>query len=371
MDEQTTATEQAEGRNFPCEGCGADLRFHIGAQSLKCEFCAAVKVIDLDPSAAVREQDFGAILKRVAKFRANAAETTIHTREVTCENCGGAVRFVGALASDECAYCGTAIQVENAYTADDRIPVDGVLPFKVDRTTARQRLAQWVKSRWFAPNEFRRRGVRGEFNGVYLPYWTYDAMTTTQWSGQRGDHYTVWVGSGKNRRMETRTRWTHCAGTFQRFFDDVAVPAATGWRQKRLEALEPWPFEQCLPFRQEFLSGYLASTYDVEIDAGFGHARERVENALRGDIRREIGGNEQRIHQLDVYYDAVTYKHLLLPVWTLTYRYGKKPHQVFINAGTGEVQGDRPWSWIKITSAILSAAAIIGAAIYFFNARGL
>lgn len=361
---QPLAAPAADGRIFPCDGCGADLRFDIGVQQLKCEYCGAVKTIPLDPNTSVHEQDFIAMVNRVAQRRIQARAFNATTKEVTCDNCGGTVMFVGTLASDECAYCGSAIQLDEAYTSPDRIPVDGVLPFQVERERAQTCLAQWVKSRWFAPNEFRRRGVHGRFNGVYLPYWTYDAMTTTHWTGERGDHYTVWVGTGKNRRTETRTRWTHCSGVYQRFFDDITIPAATGWPDKRLEALEPWPLKRCRPFHQEYLAGYLASTYNVELDFGFDRARRRAEITLKRDVRGQIGGDEQRIHSMNVHYDAITYKHLLLPVWTLVYRYHKKPYQVFVNAGTGEVQGDRPWSWIKITLAILTGATIVAGVAY-------
>lgn len=360
-----------EGRIFPCEGCGADLRFHVGVQQMKCEYCGSTKAIAIDATLTVGEQDFAAMLERVAQLRSQGRGTSANEKEVTCDSCGGKVQFVGSIASEECAYCGSAIQVENAYTAPDRVPVDGVLPFQIDRPRAQSNLAHWVKSRWFAPNEFRRRGVHGRFNGVYLPYWTFDSMTTTRWTGQRGDYYYVTVGSGENKRRERRTSWSSCSGVYQRFFDDVTVPAATGWPEHRLESLEPWPLAQCRPFRQEFLAGYLASTYDVEMDTGFALARTRAEEALRVDICGEIGGDEQRIDSMDVHYDAITYKHVLLPVWTLTYRYRNKPYQVFVNAGTGEVQGDRPWSWIKITLAIMTLATIVGTLVYFWQGRGM
>ena len=64
-------------------------------------------------------------------------------------------------------------------------------------------------------------------------------------------------------------------------------------------------------------------------------------------------------------YDAITYKHLLLPVWLLAYRFNDKTFQVFINAATGEVQGERPYSVWKIMFAVilgLAAAAGIYAA---------
>ena len=50
---------------------------------------------------------------------------------------------------------------------------------------------------------------------------------------------------------------------------------------------------------------------------------------------------------------SLTFKHLLLPIWLLTVIYAGKPFQVFINGITGEVQGQRPWSKVKIAVAVM------------------
>ena len=336
------------------------MRFHIGVQTLKCNYCGSEKTIALAADAVVAEQDFHNMLTHLRELKRDAAPSTENNkREITCENCGGTVEFLGTLTSDECAYCGTVVALDKVHDAADRVPVDGVLPFQVNREMARKQLKAWVKSRWFAPNEFLRRGIQGIFNGVYLPFWTFDSFTQTHWQGQRGDHYTVTVGSGKNRRTVTRTRWRSRAGSFQRIFDDILLAGTTRWKQDLLEDLAPWPLERCRPFDEAFLAGYLASTYDVELEPGFELARGVMESRLRQIVRSEIGGDEQRIDRMNVFYDAITYKHLLLPVWTLVYRYHGKPYQVFVNAGTGEVQGDRPWSWIKITMAILFVIGLV------------
>jgi hypothetical protein len=217
-----------------------------------------------------------------------------------------------------------------------------------------------VQSRWFAPNEFRRRGAKGKFNGVYLPYWTFDTLTFNVYKGQRGENYTVTVGTGKNRRTETRTRWYPASGRFQRFFDDVLVVASEGLPRDYIIALEPWPLAQCVPFSQQFLAGHLARTYDVELDEGFLEGKRRIDEAIRADVRRRIGGDKQRIHSVDSRYDAITFKHLLLPVWLLTYRFHDKPYRVFVNAVTGEVQGERPYSWVKILLTVLGGLAVAG-----------
>jgi hypothetical protein len=193
-----------------------------------------------------------------------------------------------------------------------------------------------------------------------MPYWTFDTLTANRYSGQRGEHYWVTTGSGKNKRRVRRTRWYPASGSFQRFFDDTLVVAASGVPTERLLELEPWPLKECTPFNQEMLAGFLARTYDVELEDGFSLAKGQMDKAIEEEVRSRIGGDEQRIHSINTACQAITYKHLLLPVWMLAYRYRDKTYQVVVNAGTGEVQGDRPYSWVKITLAILGGVAIAG-----------
>ncbi|QDU38359.1 DNA-directed RNA polymerase subunit P [Maioricimonas rarisocia] len=359
--------DDGKARTFPCEGCGADLKFSIGDQRLKCPFCGYEKEIELDPEAKVAEQDYHAMLERVKELHKSEPEQLDEANEVRCGSCGGTVVFTGTLTSTTCPYCGSPIQREKVHSYTKRIPVDGVLPFLIEKKKAKQKLDEWVGSRWFAPNDFLKTGVEGRFNGVYLPYWTFDSLTFNAFSGQRGDNYTVTVGTGKNRRTVTRTRWTSASGTFQRFFDDVLVIASKGLPVKFLQELEPWPLSKCMPFTQQVLAGYLARTYDVPLDDGFEDARERIEAAVEQDVRRRIGGDKQRIHSLTCRCDAITFKHLLLPVWMLAYRYKDKSYRVFVNAGTGEVQGERPYSWVKIVSAVVALTVVTLTLLAFFN----
>ncbi len=356
-------------RVFPCESCGADLEFQIGAQSLQCSHCGFVKKLDIDPDAAVGEQDFKETLERLVKQRGLSRTEEKDLKQIRCASCGGTVRFIGTITSTECAYCGVPLQLEGVHDATQGIPVDGVLTFLIDRKTARANLKTWVRSRWFAPNDFKSHGIQGRFNGVYLPFWTFDSLTFNRYTGQRGIRYTVTVGTGKSKRRVTRTRWYPASGAFQRFFDDVLVIAGRGLPERRITALEPWPLNKCAPFNPQMLAGFLARTYDIPLDEGFDDAKERMAGAIETEVRQRIGGDVQRISSIDTRHDAVTYKHLLLPVWMLAYRYGKKSYQVVVNAGTGEVQGDRPWSWIKITLAVLAGIAGLSgiALIYYYN----
>lgn len=365
--------DEGKGRIFPCEGCGADLKFSIGQQQLKCPFCGFEKELQLSEDAEIREQDFHAMLEHLRELRtSDSAESPLQAgeetaNEVRCESCGANVVFLGTLTSTECPYCASPIQRDDVHRCKVRVPVDAVLPFLIDHDQARKNLDDWVKSRWFAPNKFLERGAEGKFNGVYLPYWTFDTLTFNVYSGQRGEYYYVTVGTGKNKRRERRTRWYPASGQFQRFFDDVLVPATTRLDATMLISLEPWPLQKCLPFTQEVLAGYFARTYDLELDDGFTHGKKRIDEAIYSDVCSRIGGDTQRVHSIRSRYDGLMYKHVLLPLWLLAYKYHDKTYQVYVNAATGEVQGSRPYSWVKILFAVMCGLAVAGGIVFLVN----
>lgn len=364
IEETRVSSKSGDARTFPCESCGADLEFHIGAQSLKCPYCGFEKELEVSDEQ-IAERDLEAAFE---KLQSQTREVSGGgSEQLDCSSCGAKVLFEGAVTSSECPYCGTPVQRSDIHQAEDRLAVDGVLPFFIEQRSAKQEIASWVKSRWFAPNDFKRRGAKGQFEGVYLPYFTFDAMTFTVYRGERGDHYYVTVGSGDNKRRERRTRWSPASGRFQRFFDDVLICCARAVERKFVHALEPWPLPKLRPFDAGVLAGYKALTYDVDLPEAYHLAKQQIEQSLRSDVKRRIGGDEQRVHRLNTDMSALTYKHLLLPVWILAYRYKEKSYRVFVNACTGEVQGQRPYSWVKITLAVLAGLAVAATAVFFGN----
>ena len=351
--------DEGRGRVFPCDACGADLVFHIGQQKLHCGYCGFVRDLETEPQP-LAERDLKAMFARLERHHEDGRNDEVTEqggqpgdREIRCNSCGGTVVFTGTLTSRSCPYCGSPLQRDAVEVAKIRISVDGVLPFRLDDAKGRTAIASWVTSRWFAPNQFLKEGVSGEIHSVYLPYWTFDAMTFNRYRGQRGDNYTVTVGSGKNRRTVVKTRWSARRGSFDRFFDDVLTMAADGLPPDLLLNLEPWPLTQCLPYTQEVIAGHMARTYDVPLPPAFERAQVRINAAIAQEVRARIGGDRQRIHDIDTDLSGLTFKHLLLPVWMLAYRYHGKPYRVFVNGATGEVHGERPYSPWKIAFAVL------------------
>ena len=116
----------------------------------------------------------------------------------------------------------------------------------------------------------------------------------------------------------------------------------------------------CVPYADDYLAGFRAEAYQVGLEEGFGVARQKMQPAIEHAICEDIGGDEQRISDMRTRYDAITFKHILLPVWLSAYRYSEKTYRFMVNARTGQVIGERPYSAIKITLFVLMCLAILG-----------
>ena len=291
--------------------------------------------------------------------------------EVQCQSCGATVTFTPPEVARQCDFCGVQI-VAQAKSADPILAPEGVLPFCITQQQANAGLRQWLQSRWFAPNALKQFAQPDSMHGVYLPFWTYDTNTTSYYTGERGEYYYVTEtyyerdaqGNQVARTRQVRhTRWYSASGTVSRWFDDVLVPATISLAQNRLEALEPWDLVSLKPYDPAFLSGFKAQRYQVDLAHGFERVKQIAADVIQSDVRQDIGGDEQRIHNIATHYSGITFKHLLLPVYSGAYQFNRRIFQIVINGRTGEIQGDRPYSFWKnalFVTAILFILLIIG-----------
>ena len=361
-------TEQS--LTFPCEACGGELHFDIATQMLKCPHCGNAHEL-MENDGEVVENDLRTALRMVREGKVEHSATFIaDEKEIVCQNCGGHTTFSGSLTANNCPYCATPIQRDDVHDAPERIPVDAVLPFTVDDEAAAELIEKWINGRWFAPSEFKRYNRTGSFTSIYMAYFTYDADTTTTYTGQRGVIRTRTVGSGDNRRTETYTEWYPARGTVGNRFDDVPVLANTGFEKGRIDKLEPWPTQTAKPYSAEYAAGHLARTYDHDVEDCLPEATSIMQKEIEGTIRRDIGGDTQRINHMNVQWRNMTYKHVLLPLWLLTVVYANRPFQVYINGVTGEVHGARPYSKVKIAAAVTAGLVLLIILLVLYSANG-
>jgi len=358
---QPARHDRAFVKTFPCTGCGAKLSFSPGTKELRCEYCATANPIPED-GENVEELDFDTYLQALeGKMEVEEVE------EVRCEKCGAEQSMAGHLFAGHCTFCGAAI-VSKSY-ASRRIKPKSLVPFQVTRDRAAEAFRRWVRGLWLAPGDLKRYAQKDAgLAGVYLPYWTYDCETASDYAGERGDDYwttetyTTQDAQGKSvtqTRQVKHTRWTPAAGHVEKFHDDVLVMASKTLPPQITGSVMRFDLKGLVPYQPQFVSGFQAEAYQVTLREGFPVAKQSIDEAVRALIRRDIGGDQQRIHSVSTRYSGVKFKHVLLPVWISAYRYRDKAYRFLINGQTGEVSGESPKSWWKIAAIALGALILL------------
>jgi len=360
----TTDPAQIEEYRFPCGTCGADMRFAPGTDELVCDHCGATEAIQLSTGRSdLKELDFRKGLDLAL------ADADIEERRVlNCPNCGAQVEFDENAHAAECPFCATPVVIDTG--TNRSIKPRGLLPFALTEPEARDRMNAWLGKLWFAPNGLRDYARAGRaMQGIYVPYWTYDAETSTAYQGKRGDAYyvtktvtvTVKGKSQKRKQRERKIKWREVSGNVSRFFDDVLVLAATSLPKEYTDALAPWDLSALEPYRPEYLAGFRAEGYTVALEQGYEQARDFMDRMIVRDVKFDIGGDEQQIRNLDTKVWDITFKHVLLPVWVAAYKYRGKTYRFVVNGRSGAVKGERPYSAIKIAIAVVAGLLIAGA----------
>ncbi len=358
-----SSPDEAKHVLFPCDNCGGDLRFDPEGGNMLCDHCGSSEPLEGSGHhhAPIKELDLKSALN--AQLPQEDMEVT---RVSKCPNCAAEVEFDPAVHAAECPFCATPVVTGTG--AHRHIKPRGVLPFQLSEPNARAAMTSWLGSLWFAPSGLQEYARKGRtMQGIYVPYWTFDADTKTRYEGERGTVYyetrTV-VRDGKPTKVQVpKIRWTRTRGRVARFFDDVLVLASKSLPKKYTDALEPWDLSALEPYTPEFLAGFRAEGYTIKLDMAFDEARALMARQIERDVKFDIGGDRQKISHLDTAVSDMTFKHILLPVWLAAYKYRGRTYRFVVNGRTGRVQGERPYSAMKITIAIILfflAAAAFG-----------
>lgn len=351
-----------------CANCGAELRYQPGTTVLRCEFCNTENLIE-EKDIEIREQD---LLAQLDARVVEQGKEEVQTLE--CEGCGAINPFDQELVGQECMFCGGHLLLKNAQL-QEKIKPQALIPFRIEHRAALKQYHTWLNSLWFAPSRLKEmQNHPNRLKGIYIPYWTFDAQTSSDYTGMRGvnhttmETYTTTV-DGKTTtqtRPKTEVRWYPAMGHVDHFFDDVLELGSDSLPRIRAMKLDPWNLDALVPYEDDYLRGFLVEHYAVELHEAWQSGRKRIESDIRQLVRHDIGGDQQQIHSLNTDWSGLTFKHILLPVYVSTYRYKNKPYTFLINGQTGEVQGERPWSYVKI-AAVVIAVLVVVAVIWFLS----
>ncbi|HYF33699.1 MAG TPA: zinc ribbon domain-containing protein [Prosthecobacter sp.] len=258
--------------------------------------------------------------------------------------------------AQRCDFCGSSALID---VDDIQAPIrpGSLMPFEVAEGKVREEIRRWYGSHFWAPNKLGGTAMTDTLHGLYVPYWTFDAHAECPWEAEAGHYYYTRDSQGRSQR---HTRWEHASGHVSMDFDDVLVPASKGVHPRLLDGLEPYPTTTALkPYDPGYLAGWVVEQYQIDLVQGAQDSRSRMEDQLRAECARQIPGDTHRNLRTDPQFSAQTFKHILLPMWLLTYTYGSKNYQVAVNGATGKITGEYPLSWVKITIAIVLALIVI------------
>ncbi len=343
---------------YSCPNCGADRVFDPKIGKLACPYCGYQEEIQTD-SGEIAERDFQKFLRPENQ---RLQPLAVDAMQVSCDSCGATVTFIPPETARQCDFCAAKI-VAQPKSADPLVAPEGVLPFAVTNQAASASLSVWISSRWFAPNDLKKFAEKDKINSIYLPFWTYDADSSTRYSGKRGEDYQErsYYKDSEGKRRETsvtKTRWFSASGRVSRFFDDVHIPASVSVLPDYIGRLD-WNFQELVAYEPAFLAGHKAQTYQVTLEEGFEKFKAIADGIIRNDVRHDIGGDRQQIDSLTTNFSNVTFKHVLLPVYAGAYRFNGKIYQILVNGKTGEVMGERPYSKLKIGCLVVSIIFLI------------
>jgi len=368
------AEVSAESKH-PCVECGGDAEWNAAKQALCCPYCGTIVPWDgaskTDASGIV-EHD---LAQALAEHDESGRGLLEEKKSVKCQSCHAISVLDATRMAQRCEFCGSPaiVAVDQLKQA---ITPQSLLPAAVTSTQVRDMLRKWYSSRWFAPSALKKRALTDTLGGIYLPYWTFDAQVDAQWSADSGyyyyesESYTDSNGQTRTRQVQ-KTRWQPSSGELSHFFDDDLVPGTVGLHLELLRKVEPFPtINELKPYDAAYVRGWTVERYQVDLRKASETSRGQMDRELERLCAGEVPGDTYRNLQVQADYRQRSFKHILVPVWLVSYDYGGKSYQVVVNGYTGSMAGEHPYSWIKITFAVLGVILLLLLLFSMFAAQG-
>ena len=346
-----------------CPACGGTMDFDPATGGLLCPYCGHTEEIKNQSSGTAENPaaQTGAPL-RAEEIPLDEAENTANcdwgtaTKTIICKSCGAESVYDAQVISSECPYCGSN-QVTEAGDKKTMAP-GGVIPFKIDQKEAGNRFLGWIKKKFFCPKAAKESAKPGSFKGMYLPYWTFDSQTSSDYTAEFGRDRRVKRGD----KEEIVTDWFRTHGHHDQFFDDELVCGTDQHDSGLLQGIEPYDTADNKTYKPEYVAGFGAERYSIGVKAAWEKAKAAITNKLRSAITSRILSENRANHvrNLNVTssFSGITFKYLLLPVWISSFKYKDKVYQFAVNGQTGRVYGRTPVSAIKVILTIIVVIAI-------------
>lgn len=354
------APEAVEPKTYTCPNCGATTKYDVAAGGVACEYCGY--------SATVQTQQVGE--------KAQTYEFTLETvqqasqgwgvtrKEIHCENCGAELALSEGTLTATCPFCGSN-KVNVITPSSDRLRPRFLIPFKVQPETTRSRASEWLGKGWFHPKELASSTVIDRFQGIYLPFWTFDASILSHWKAEVGYERQEQYYDAGDKTWKTRTvidwRWEN--GQVSLGIKDLLISGSSHISRIILEKLYPFNLDDLVAYTPDFLAGWQAHAYDVNLNTSWEDGKTIMRDRAKKACYEDIPTSHVRNFSMTADFSDEAWRYLLLPVYIAAYRFEEKVFQVMVNGQSGVVAGQKPVAWWKIwlaIAALLSPGLVLG-----------
>lgn len=337
--------------DLDCPSCGARLHYSADRHQLLCDHCGYHEDYEKVNDELV-ENSLHESLDQLNDYRPESAGKKVYN----CSNCSAKLIIDVDQTRINCAFCGSEKVNLEAFTHRFVQPA-GILPFKISRNNAQKQFKEWIGRGWFHPGKLKKVARIDGLHGIYIPFWTFDAMTSNQWSGEAGTYYyetqRIRVNGQWQTRQVRKVRWQWRQGQFNHFFDDILVTGSHNLSQSFLERILPFEMEEVVNFDPRLMVGWESEVYSIGLNDGFEEAVTIMNRLVRNMCSSALGGDTQRNLKVHTDRSDETFKHVVLPVWLASYTYKDKVYRFVVNGQNGRVYGNKPYSWIRIAFAVL------------------
>lgn len=357
-----------EAHGFPCRSCGSQMSYSPTHGGLFCAYCQSEEAIKSEAKEAPEYLYFPDEDSYSAPAWDEYGQVVL-----TCPSCGADTVMGMARVTATCPFCGSHYVTE-APSEKSIISPETMIPFRVDEAKAHASFAAWVKKQWLAPRKFKKTVLTPEMQGVYVPYFTFDASLSTDFSGfggeRRTETYTVRVNGKTQTRTRTKIVWYPVSGHRHLDFDNIPCPATKKIDRALLEKVGPFSLCVLNVYNPAYLAGFFAERYSVGLGEGFSEVRRIMERRMEAHVESSLGYDTYRGMHYDHRFSDVKFKHILLPLWLSAYRYHNKTYQFMVNGETGKTAGKFPLSAWKVALLVAGGIALLGLIILLLSSLG-
>ena len=315
-----------------CPRCGADVVFLPSSQKCYCDYCGStidIKEFNLEKYNSTKNDD------------SNQEELY---SEFHCSSCGAQLVTDTNTVVTKCLFCGSQQMIKERLSG--KFAPKEILPFKIDKKTFENQYAQYIKKRWFAPNEFRNNPNVIETRGLYVPFYIYDMDET------------IYARGMAERREKDNT--------YHKYFelklkDKITSPqdASKNLDDDIMTSLEPFHLNELTEFNPAYITGFLSETGNEEEENLHKKAEERASYSARRKVDSKVrGGYHFKAGTVNVDFTNSVSKYVLMPVWFFNTWFSEKKYSYALNGQTGKIVGQIPLSKSKFYTFMLVLAII-------------